>query len=369
MKKILCVFGTRPEAIKMCPIIIELKKHPEIQTVICLTGQHKEMLLQVMDIFDLHDYYNLNIMRPNQTLTTITIDVLKEFENILIEEAPDLVLVHGDTTSSFSAALAAFYRKIPVGHVEAGLRTYNKYSPFPEEMNRTLTSKIAELHFAPTKNNEQNLINEGIKKGIYVTGNTVIDALKTTIKKDYQFTTERLNEINYTKSRIILVTAHRRENMGRPLVNICNALNSLITDFQDIIIILPVHPNPVIQKTVRGILQNKQRLYLIDPIDVEEMHNILSRSYLVMTDSGGIQEEAPSCGVPVLVLRKETERPEAVEAGTVKVVGIEERDIYQAAKLLLDNKSEHEKMAHAVNPYGDGFSSQRIVNIIIENLN
>jgi UDP-N-acetylglucosamine 2-epimerase (non-hydrolysing) len=369
MKKVLCVFGTRPEAIKMCPVIIELKKHPEIQTVICLTGQHKEMLLQVMDIFNLHDYFNLNIMRPNQTLTTITIDVLKEFENVLIDVAPDLVLVHGDTTSSFSAALAAFYRQIPVGHVEAGLRTYNKYSPYPEEMNRTLTSKIAELHFAPTKNNEQNLINEGIRRGIYVTGNTVIDALKTTIKKDFHFKTEELNEIDFSKNRIILVTAHRRENWGKPLINICNALNSLVMDCQDIIVIIPIHPNPTIQKTIRGILQNKQRIHLIDPLNVAEMHNILSRSYLVMTDSGGLQEEAPSCGVPVLVLRKETERPEAVEAGTVKVIGVEECNIYQTAKLLLDNKSEYEKMAHAINPYGDGLSSQRIVNIILKYLN
>jgi UDP-N-acetylglucosamine 2-epimerase (non-hydrolysing) len=368
MKKVLCVFGTRPEAIKMCPVIKELIKHKELQTIVCLTGQHKEMLLQVMDIFDIHNYYNLNIMRQNQTLTTITIDILEKFEKILIDESPDIVLVHGDTTSSFTAALAAFYRQIPVGHIEAGLRTYNKYSPYPEEMNRTLTSKIAELHFAPTKSNEQNLLKEGITKNIYITGNTVIDALKTTIKANYHFKVKELNEIDYSNNRIILVTAHRRENLGEPLVNICTAINNLARDYQDIVIIIPVHLNPSVQKTIRGLLQNKQRIYLIDPIDVEEMHNILSRSYLVMTDSGGIQEEAPSCGVPVLVLRKETERPEAVEAGTVKVVGVEEQNIYKAAKLLLDNKHEYEKMAHAINPYGDGQASKRIVNIIIQNL-
>jgi UDP-N-acetylglucosamine 2-epimerase (non-hydrolysing) len=352
----------------MCPIIIELKKHLEIKTVVCLTGQHKEMLLQVMDIFNIHDYYNLNVMHSNQTLTSITNDVLEKLEEILIKESPDIVLVHGDTTSSFTAALAAFYQKIPVGHVEAGLRTYNKYSPYPEEMNRTLTSKIADLHFAPTKNNEQNLIKEGITNGIYITGNTVIDALKTTIKKNYHFKTEYLNKINYSKNKIILVTAHRRENWGEPLINICNAISNLAMNHQDIVIIIPVHLNPTVQKTIRGLLQNKQRICLIDPIDVEEMHNILSRSCLVMTDSGGLQEEAPSCGVPVLVLRKETERPEAVEAGTVKVIGIEEQNIYQAAKLLLDNKQEYEKMAHAINPYGDGHASQRIVDIILQYL-
>jgi UDP-N-acetylglucosamine 2-epimerase (non-hydrolysing) len=369
MKKVLCVFGTRPEAVKMCPVIIELKKHPEVQTIVCLTGQHKEMLLQVMDIFGIQDYYNLNIMRQNQTLTTITADVLEQFEKILVDESPDIILVHGDTTSSFAAALAAFYRQIPVGHIEAGLRTYNKYSPYPEEMNRTLTSKIADLHFAPTKNNEQNLRKEGIDKGIYITGNTVIDALKTTIKEKYYFKTEKLNKINYLKNRMILVTAHRRENLGEPLINICNAINNLSGNYQDIVIIFPVHLNPAVQKIVYGLLKNKPKIYLIDPVDVEEMHNILSRSYLVMTDSGGLQEEAPSCGIPVLVLRKETERPEAVEAGTVKVIGINERDIYQAAKLLLDNKQEYEKMARAINPYGDGHSSQKIVDIILRYLN
>jgi UDP-N-acetylglucosamine 2-epimerase (non-hydrolysing) len=368
MKKVLCVFGTRPEAVKMCPIIIELRRHPEVQTIVCLTGQHKEMLLQVMDIFAINDYFNLNVMRQNQTLTTITIDVLERFEKILIDESPDIVLVHGDTTSSFAAALAAFYQRIPVGHVEAGLRTYNKYSPYPEEMNRSLTSKIAELHFAPTKSNEQNLLKEGITNGIYITGNTVIDALNITIKEDYHFKTNELNNINYLKNKIILVTAHRRENLGEPLINICNALDSLAKSNQDIVIVFPVHLNPAVQKIVHGLLENKPNIHLIDPVDVEEMHNILYRSYLVMTDSGGLQEEAPSCGVPVLVLRKETERPEAVEAGTVKVIGINEQEIYQAAKLLLDNKQEYAKMAHAVNPYGDGHASQRIADIVLRYL-
>jgi UDP-N-acetylglucosamine 2-epimerase (non-hydrolysing) len=368
MKKILCVFGTRPEAVKMCPVIHELRKRGEIKTVVCLTGQHKEMLLQVMNIFDIHEYYNLNVMRKDQTLTTITIDVLERLEKILTDEAPDLVLVHGDTTSSFTAALAAFYRYIPVGHIEAGLRTHNKYSPYPEEMNRTLTSRIAELHFAPTKSNEKNLIEEGITKGIYVTGNTVIDALKTTVIETYRFKVDTLNTLDYTNKRIILVTAHRRENFGQPLINICNAVKNLANDYPDVSIILPVHLNPSVQRTVRGLLQNINRIHLIDPVDVEDMHNILSRSYLVMTDSGGLQEEAPSCGVPVLVLRKETERPEAIEAGTVKVVGVESQDIYQSAKKLLDNQTEYANMAHAINPYGDGHASKRIVDIIIQHL-
>jgi UDP-N-acetylglucosamine 2-epimerase (non-hydrolysing) len=366
MKKVLCVFGTRPEAIKMCPVIMELKKHEVIKTIVCLTGQHKEMLLQVMDIFGIDDYYYLDVMRQNQTLTTITVNVLERLEKVLIDESPDVVLVHGDTTSSFTAALAAFYQQIPVAHIEAGLRTYNKYSPYPEELNRTLTSRIAELHFAPTRSNEQNLIKEGITTGIFITGNTVIDALKTTIRDNYRFRTEELNKIDFSNNKIILVTAHRRENIGKPLENICNAISNLANDYQDVTIIIPVHLNPAVQKTVRSLLQNKRRVHLIDPIDVEEMHNILSRSYLVMTDSGGLQEEAPSCGVPVLVLRKETERPEAVEAGTVKVVGIEEKNIYQAAKLLLDDKREYEKMARAVNPYGDGQASKRIVESILQ---
>jgi UDP-N-acetylglucosamine 2-epimerase (non-hydrolysing) len=368
MKKVLCVFGTRPEAIKMCPVIDELKKHGEIQTVVCLTGQHREMLIQVMDVFSIDSHYNLDVMRQNQTLTTVTSAVLEKLEKVLASESPDIVLVHGDTTSSFAAALAAFYRQIPVGHVEAGLRTYNKYSPYPEEMNRSLTARIAELHFAPTKTNAQNLIKEGISKGIYITGNTVIDALKTTIKKTYYFKNEWLNKIDFIKNRVILVTAHRRENFGKPLVNICGALNSLAVDYQDIVIIIPVHLNPAVQKTVYGLLQNKQRIYLIDPVDVEELHNILTRCYLVMTDSGGLQEEAPSCGVPVLVLRKETERTEAVEAGTVRIIGVEEIDIYRSAKLLLDDSREHEKMSRAVNPYGDGLASKRIVNAILQYL-
>jgi UDP-N-acetylglucosamine 2-epimerase (non-hydrolysing) len=366
MKKVLCVFGTRPEAVKMCPVINELKNHNSIKTVLCLTGQHKEMLLQVMNIFGINGDYYLDVMRQNQTLTTITVDVLERFEKVLIDESPDIVLVHGDTTSSFAAAIAAFYQKIPVGHIEAGLRTYNKYSPYPEEMNRSLTSRIAELHFAPTKNNEQNLIKEGVTTGIFITGNTVIDALKTTIKENYHFKTDELNTINFSATRVILVTAHRRENLGKPLENICRAIYNLSNDYQDITIIFPVHLNPVVQKTVRGFLENKRNIHLIDPVDVEEMHNILSRSYLVMTDSGGLQEEAPSCGVPVLVLRKETERPEAVSAGTLKVTGVEEDDIYQAAKLLLDEKEEYAKMAHAVNPYGDGQASKRIVEAVLE---
>jgi len=364
--KVMSVFGTRPEAIKMCPLVKELEKHEEIESIVCLTGQHREMLQQVIDIFGTKVKYNLDIMRPRQTLTTITTSVLEKLEPILQKERPDIVLVHGDTSTSFVAALAAFYQQIPVGHVEAGLRTYDKYSPFPEEMNRCLTGRLADLHFAPTENNRRNLIDENITKNIFVTGNTVIDAFKTTVKPNYEYKNDVLRKIDLSGKRCILMTAHRRENLGQPLENICNAVKRIVEEFEDIEVVYPVHMNPVVRDTASAILGEMDRVHLIQPLDVEDMHNLMSRSFLVMTDSGGLQEEAPSCGVPVLVLRTETERPEAVEAGTVKVVGVKEEDIYENAKLLLIDRQVYDKMAKAVNPYGDGLASERIVKQILE---
>lgn len=366
MIKVMSVFGTRPEAIKMCPLVLELDKHSEIESIVCLTGQHREMLDQVINIFGIKVDYDLDIMKSQQTLTTITTSVLERMEEVLLETNPDLVLVHGDTTTSFVVALAAFYQKIPVGHVEAGLRTYNKYSPFPEEINRNLTGKIAELHFAPTLNNKANLEIENIKENVFVTGNTVIDSFKTTVKSNYNYTDESLKKINFEGKRIILMTAHRRENLGQPLENICRAVKKIAQEYNDVIVIYPVHLNPIVKETAKNIIGNIENVKLISPIDVEDMHNIMSKSYLVMTDSGGLQEEAPSCGVPVLVMRTETERPEAVEAGTVKVVGVDEENIYRNAKELLDNSVAYDKMAKAVNPYGDGHASERITKIIID---
>ncbi|SHM75909.1 UDP-N-acetylglucosamine 2-epimerase (non-hydrolysing) [Anaerosporobacter mobilis DSM 15930] len=365
MIKVLSVFGTRPEAIKMCPLVLELEKHSQIKSLVCLTGQHREMLDQVIDIFGVKPDYDLNIMRPKQTLTTITTSVLEKMEGVLDECKPDLVLVHGDTSTSFVVALAAFYKQIPVGHVEAGLRTYDKYSPFPEEMNRCLTGRIAELHFAPTENNKKNLEMEKITNNIFVTGNTVIDAFKTTVKENYQFHNEELKKINFEGKKCVLVTAHRRENLGVPLENICHAIKKIAQQYIDAIIIYPVHLNPLVRETVFSILDNVDNIKLIDPIDVEDMHNIMSRSFLVMTDSGGLQEEAPSCGVPVLVLRTETERPEAVEAGTVKVVGVKEEDIFYNAQLLFENEDKYNEMTKSTNPYGDGHASERIADKII----
>lgn len=364
--KVMSVFGTRPEAIKMCPLVKELEQAKNIQSIVCLTGQHKEMLQQVIDIFGTKVDYNLNIMKPAQTLTTITSSILEGMEPILIKEKPDIVLVHGDTTTSFAVALAAFYQQIPVGHVEAGLRTYDKYSPFPEEMNRTLTGRIAELHFAPTENNKNNLLRENITRNVFVTGNTVIDAFKTTVKEHFEFKDEELKKINLKGKRCILMTAHRRENLGQPLRNICNAVKKIVEKFDDIEVIYPVHLNPAVQNTAKEILGQIDRVHLVAPLDVEDMHNLMARSFLVMTDSGGLQEEAPACGVPVLVLRTETERPEAVEAGTVKVVGVDENTIVEEAVKLITQKPEYDKMARAINPYGDGHACERIVKNISE---
>ena len=364
--KVMSVFGTRPEAIKMCPLVKEMEKYSQIESVVCLTGQHKEMLQQVIDIFEITVKYDLDIMRPRQTLTSITTSVLEGLEYVLTEEKPDIVLVHGDTSTSTAAALAAFYQQIPVGHVEAGLRTFDKYSPFPEEMNRSLTARIADIHFAPTENNKCNLQKENITRNIHVTGNTVIDAFQTTVKENYKFKDENIRTIDLSQKRCILITAHRRENQGEPLEHICFAVKRLVETFQDIEVVYPVHMNPLVRDTVNRILGDVDRVHLVHPLDVEDMHNLMSKSYLVMTDSGGLQEEAPACGVPVLVLRTETERPEAVEAGTVKVVGVEEDDIYENAKTLLTDSVEYSKMAKAVNPYGDGHASQRIIKAILE---
>lgn len=364
--KVMSIFGTRPEAIKMCPLVKELEKQKEIESIVCLTGQHREMLQQVIDIFGTKVHYNLDIMQPKQTLTTITTAVLQKLDPVLAEVKPDIVLVHGDTTTSFAAALAAFYRQIPVGHVEAGLRTFDKYSPFPEEMNRSLTGRIAELHFAPTENNRRNLANENVTESVFVTGNTVIDAFKTTVRSGYQYKDEDVRTIDFAGKRCILMTAHRRENLGEPLRNICRAVKRIVEDFPDTEVVYPVHMNPAVKDTATEILGGMDRVHLIRPLDVEDMHNLMAESFMVMTDSGGLQEEAPACGVPVLVLRTETERPEAVEAGTVKVVGVDEEIIYQNARLLLTDGTEYDKMAKAVNPYGDGHACERIVQHILQ---
>lgn len=349
----------------MCPLVLKLKEYKEIECVVCLTGQHKEMLKQVMDAFGVKEDYNLEIMKDRQTLTTITISILEKIEPILVKEKPDVVLVHGDTTTSYAAALAAFYQQIPVGHVEAGLRTGDIYSPFPEEMNRLLTDRISTFYYAPTQMNADNLNREGIRDHIYITGNTVIDAFQYTVNQEYVFSNEVLRNMEFEKRKVITVTAHRRENLGHPLENICNAIKKLAEDYRDVTFVYPVHLNPAVRDTVFSVLGDVDNVHLIDPIDVLDMHNLLARSYLVMTDSGGLQEEAPHFGKPVLVLRTETERPEAVEAGTVKVVGVESDTIYAEAKRLLDDDSAYQKMAKAINPYGDGHASEKITKAIL----
>lgn len=362
--KVMTVFGTRPEAIKMAPLVKELEKNPQIESIVCVTAQHRQMLDQVLEIFDIKPDYDLDIMKDRQTLIGITTKVLEGLDGVLKEAKPDIVLVHGDTSTTFVGALAAFYNQIPVGHVEAGLRTYDKYSPFPEEMNRCLTGRIADLHFSPTISNRNNLIKENISDDdIFITGNTVIDALKTTVSEDYKLCAS-MDNVDFSK-RVILVTAHRRENLGEPLENICRALKRIVTEFEDVELVYPVHLNPAVRETVNKYLSGMDRVHLIDPIDVRDMHNAMDRSYMIMTDSGGLQEEAPSLGKPVLVLRNETERPEAVEAGTVKIAGVNEEVIYEMAKKILTDKNEYDKMARAVNPYGDGEASRRTVEAIL----
>ena len=363
--KVLSVFGTRPEAIKMAPLVKHLASRPEFESLCCLTGQHREMLDSVMDIFRLKADYDLNIMQARQTLSSITSRTLLGMEEVLETAKPDLVLVHGDTSTTFAGALAAFYHKIPVGHVEAGLRTWDKYSPFPEEMNRTLVGDIAELHFCPTANNLRNLEREAIAGDKFITGNTVIDAMQTTVRKDFVFSVPELNELDFAHRRVIAVTCHRRENYGQPMVNIMEALRELAAAHPEVEIVYPVHLSPVVRDCVFGILKDLPRVHLIDPIDVENMHNLMARCHFVMTDSGGLQEEAPALGKPVLVLRRETERPEAVQAGTVKLAGVEKQNILALAEELLTDESAYGAMAHAVNPYGDGHACERIARGIL----
>lgn len=364
--KVMTVFGTRPEAIKMAPLALELQKYEEFEPLVCVTAQHRQMLDQVLDIFKLKPDYDLDIMKERQSLIGITTRVLEGLDGVMKEARPDIVLVHGDTSTTFVGALAAFYNQIKVGHVEAGLRTYDKYSPFPEEMNRCLTGRIADLHFSPTQQNRQNLLREGISDdAIFITGNTVIDALKTTVRDDYKFSDDTLNKLDFDNQRVIIVTAHRRENLGEPLENICNALKEIVTTYDDVSLVYPVHLNPAVRETVFGILGGLDRVHLIDPLTVDELHNAMARSFMVMTDSGGIQEEAPALAKPVLVLRKETERPEAVAAGTVRIAGIEKDNIVNLARQLLDDETEYGKMAHAANPYGDGEASRRTAEAIL----
>ena len=360
------VFGTRPEAIKMAPLVKELESTPEIESVVCVTAQHREMLDQVLDIFKIQPDYDLDIMKDKQTLTDITIRALKGLEEVMQEAKPDLVLVHGDTSTTFVGALAAFYQKIQVGHVEAGLRTFDKYQPFPEEMNRKLTGSLADLHFSPTRLAKEHLLAEGISEDIiYITGNTAIDALKITIQEEYTFNEPILNTISFDERRVITMTAHRRENLGEPLENICRSVLRLVEEYEDIEVVYAVHKNPIVQNTAKKYLGNHPRIHLLDPLDMKDMHNLLQRSYLVLSDSGGLQEEVPSMGKPVLVLRNVTERPEGVKAGTLKLLGVEEENIYQGTKELLDNEEKYQEMAQAVNPFGDGEASARIVEAIL----
>ena len=363
--RVMTIFGTRPEAIKMAPLVKELQSRPDIQSICCVTAQHRQMLDAVLEIFQLKPDYDLNIMEPRQTLSTITTKCLLGMEGVLEQARPDLVLVHGDTSTTFAGALAAFYKQIMVGHVEAGLRTWDKYSPFPEEMNRKLVGDIADLHFCPTAANRDNLAREGITDGVFLTGNTVIDALKTTVRADYRFSNQLLNGLDYQGKKVILVTCHRRENYGQPMTNIMTALRRVAEAFPEVELVYPVHLSPVVREAADKYLSGHDRIHLIEPLDVEEMHNLMARSYLVMTDSGGLQEEAPALGRPVLVLRRETERPEAVAAGTVKIAGTEEETIFQMAAGLLTEEQTYHAMAHAVNPYGDGQACRRIVDGIL----
>lgn len=367
MLKVMTVFGTRPEAIKMAPVVLELKKHPDqIQTIVAVTAQHRQMLDQVLDLFQITPDYDLNIMSQGQTLYDITTRSMQGLKSVMEVEKPDLVLVHGDTTTTFAGALAAYYQQIPVGHVEAGLRTGNIYSPFPEEMNRKLTGAIAAIHFSPTDTAKHNLLREGVDPShIYVTGNTVIDALMTTVDEGYDFEDEELHTVDFKQHRIILLTTHRRENLGEPMRHIYKALRQIIEEIPDTEIVFPVHRNPLVRKVVEEELAGVDRIHLIEPMEYEPFANLMHHSCLVLTDSGGIQEEAPSLGKPVLVLRDTTERPEAVEAGTVRLIGTDRDRVYTETKRLLTDQAAYDAMSNAVNPYGDGLASQRIVQAIL----
>ncbi len=361
MKKVMLVFGTRPEAIKMCPLVNELKSRKNIETVVCVTGQHRQMLDIVLEAFSVTPDYDLSVMKDKQTLFDITTNILNKIKEVLEKEQPDVVLVHGDTSTTFVTALACFYLQIPVGHVEAGLRTYNIYSPYPEEFNRQAVGIVSKYNFAPTELSKDNLLREGKNESsIYVTGNTAIDALKTTIRDDYTHP-----ELEWAKdSRLIMITAHRRENLGEPMKHMFRAIKRIIDEHSDIKAIYPIHMNPVVRETAKEILGSCDRIRIIEPLDVLDFHNFLNASYLILTDSGGIQEEAPSMGKPVLVMRDTTERPEGIKAGTLKLVGTDEETIYREFKTLLEDKSAYEKMSHASNPYGDGFACKRIADIL-----
>ncbi|MBQ8541572.1 MAG: UDP-N-acetylglucosamine 2-epimerase (non-hydrolyzing) [Clostridia bacterium] len=361
MKKILLVFGTRPEAIKMCPLVKELKERDNAETVVCVTGQHRQMLDAVLEAFDVVPDYDLSIMKERQTLFDITTNILNSIKEVLEKEKPDVVLVHGDTSTTFVTALACFYLQIPVGHVEAGLRTYNIFSPYPEEFNRQAVSIISKYNFAPTELSRENLLREGkSEETIYVTGNTAIDALKTTVREDYTHP-----ELDWAQgSRLITITAHRRENLGEPMHQMFRAIKRIIDEHPDVKAVYPIHMNPVVRQAAQEELGDCDRIHIIEPLDVLDFHNFLARSHMIITDSGGIQEEAPSLGKPVLVMRDTTERPEGIKAGTLKLVGTEEETIYNAFKLLLENDEEYEKMSKASNPYGDGFASKRIADIL-----
>lgn len=362
MKKVLLVFGTRPEAIKMCPLVNELKKRKEIQPFVCVTGQHRQMLDQVLKVFDVIPDYDLSIMKERQTLFDVTTNILEKIKKVLEEIQPDIVLVHGDTSTTFVTALACFYLQIPVGHVEAGLRTYDIYSPYPEEFNRQAVSIIADYNFAPTEKAKENLLKEGKKESkIFVTGNTAIDALKTTVKNDYTHP-----ELEWAKdSRLIMITAHRRENLGEPMVNMFKAIKRVMDEHPDVKAIYPIHMNPVVRNIANSILGGDDRIHIIEPLEVFDFHNFLNKCYMILTDSGGIQEEAPSLGKPVLVMRDTTERPEGVKAGTLKLVGTLEETIYREFKNLLEDKNLYKKMSQASNPYGDGRASERIADILV----
>ena len=361
--KVMSIFGTRPEAIKMAPLVKELECRKEIESIVCVTAQHREMLDQVLETFDIKPNYDLDIMKQGQTLSDITSRVLTGLENIIKEDKPDIVLVHGDTTTTFAGALAAFYNQVAIGHVEAGLRTYDKYSPFPEEMNRQMVDCMTDMYFAPTKLSKDNLLKQNIDENkIYITGNTAIDAMSKTVDKNYKH-----KELEWIKDdeRMILLTAHRRENLGEPMRNIFRAIKRITDEFEDVKVIYPIHKNPKVREIAKEIFGNTNKIKLIEPLEVFDFHNFQNKSYIIMTDSGGIQEEAPSLGKPVLVLRDTTERPEGIDAGTLKLVGTDEETIYKEAKRLLTNKEEYNKMSHASNPYGDGTASKKIVDAII----
>lgn len=365
MKKVMLVFGTRPEAIKMCPLVNELKTRKELETVVCVTGQHRQMLDQVLEAFQVEPDYDLSIMKDRQTLFDVTTNILNKIKEVLEKEKPNVVLVHGDTSTTFVTALACFYLQIPVGHVEAGLRTYNIYSPYPEEFNRQAVSIISQFNFAPTELSKNNLLKEGKKEEtIFVTGNTAIDALKTTVREDYTHP-----DLEWASDgRLIMITAHRRENLGEPMKHMFRAIRRVMDEHPDVKAIYPIHMNPVVREIADSILGDDERIRIIEPLEVLDFHNFLNRSYMILTDSGGIQEEAPSLGKPVLVMRDTTERPEGIAAGTLKLVGTEEETIYQNFKSLLENKDEYEKMSKASNPYGDGFACKRIADILAEKL-